>query len=382
MRGRNGFARGVIAFALLGAAAPAPAESADPQTREIMAEIVEALATVLPLSLSEERWADPAQHETIDAALRKLRSYASALQAHGAGRESSFEFLSGTLAHDTEEIQTRFADGRIGQSRFLLHHLTETCIACHARLPDDRERSLGEQITADPAIAALPVEDRVQLEVATRQFDRALASYEALFANTETSLAEIDLTGHFESYLEVCLRVKEDPQRALAQFERLLAREDLPQRLRRRMQRWVESLRALEDSDAPPLARARELMGADFETRTSDDDELVGLIAASGVIQRALAEGRIADADLGEAYYLLGVIESRVGRSFWASQTEHFLETAIRVGPGQPYAEAAFDLLEELLVSGFSGSGGTHIPPDLVDRMAELQRLIDAAHGS
>jgi len=70
----------------------------------------------------------------------------------------------------------------------------------------------------------------------------------------------------------------------------------------------------------------------------------------------------------GEAYYLLGVVEWGVGRSFWASETELFLEAAIRMGPKQPYARAAFDLLEEFLVSGYTGSAGTNVPADVEQR--------------
>jgi hypothetical protein len=82
---------------------------------------------------------------------------------------------------------------------------------------------------------------------------------------------------------------------------------------------------------------------------------------------------------VGEAYYLLGVIESRIGRSFWASQAEFFLETAVRMGPKERYADAAFALLEEFLISGYTGSAGTDVPPDVVERLQKLDELMKRA---
>jgi hypothetical protein len=75
----------------------------------------------------------------------------------------------------------------------------------------------------------------------------------------------------------------------------------------------------------------------------------------------------------------MGVIEADIGRSFWASQTEHYLETAIRIGPGEPYAEPAFELLEAFVVTGYTGSSGEHVPPDVREQLARSRALIDRA---
>jgi hypothetical protein len=193
---------------------------------------------------------------------------------------------------------------------------------------------------------------------------------------------ELDLTGDFESYLELCLRVQEDPQRAITHLEKLVARTDLPPRLRPQLATWIETLSALRDEDhSPPLERARQLIRDDSDSlRPSDASKLVSLIAASGVLHRYVASASASASQLGEAYYLLGVIESRIGRSLWAYQTEHLLETSIRMGPTEPYADTAFDLLEEFLISGYTGSSGTNVPADVRQRLDDLHQLMARAH--
>ena len=60
--------------------------------------------------------------------------------------------------------------------------------------------------------------------------------------------------------------------------------------------------------------------------------------------------------------HLLGVIDTRVGRSFWLSQAETFLEAAIRAAPSSDIARESYDLLEEYLVAGYTGSAGRKHP--------------------
>lgn len=350
-------------------------------TKGIMAEIVEALRVVLPLSLDGVRFGDPANRAVVNSALDSLASNAKSLEDHSANQELGFAHLSGSLARDSLDIRERFAEGRVDEAQFLLQHLTETCVACHSRLPDDREHPLGKRLTQEGAIAALPREERAQFEIATRQFDRALATYESLFADTDSSIAELDLSGDLENYLELCLRVQGNPDHAISSLERLAARKDLPSRLQPKLKIWIAALRALEDvPESNAIEQARELAGAALEDSwESDSSDLVRLIAASGLLHRYVASTMDLPKRVGEAYYLLGVVESRVGRSFWASQAEFFLETAIRMGPKERYAEAAFKLLEEFLVSGYTGSAGTNIPPDVVGRLRELDELIKHA---
>ena len=359
-------------------------EEPDPETEEMMIEIVQALRVVIPLSLNGDRFSDPANRTAVNGALDSLVSNARRLEAHGSSQELGFAHLSGSLARDSLDIRKRFAEGRVDEARFLLRHLTETCVACHSRLPDDRERALGKSLMEEQAISALPREERVQFEVATRQFDRALATYESLFSDPDTSIAELDLSGDLENYLELCLRVQGDPDRAISNLERLASRKDLPKRLQPHVETWIESLRSLGDApDGDAIKRARELVKPVLEdSKASGNSELVRLIAASGLLHRYVASTADSPERVGEAYYLLGVIESRIGRSFWASQTEFFLETAIRMGPKERYADAAFALLEEFLVSGFTGSSGAHVPPDVVQRLEELDELMKRARAT
>jgi len=354
----------------------------DPQTRSTMGAILGSLTVVLPLSLSDARYSDPAQREAVRAALQALAADGARLEAHGASQDASFGFLSRSLARDTREILERYEEERFAESRFLLHQVTDNCVACHSRLPDPNKHPVGARLFENSDMAALPPVERVELEVATRQFEQALDTYEDLFADPSTSPADLDLLGTLDGYLELCLRVAGDPERPAATFEKLARRDDVSPPLRRTLQAWATALRELAADEAreASLANARELIdAARSEARFEGDRRnLVRYVAASALLHRRLAAGGLSAIELAQAYYWLGVIESHVGRSFWLSQTEHFLEASIRAAPQSPVAEEAYALLEEFVVSGYTGSAGTGVPEDERERLASLRRLLDA----
>ena len=366
-----------------GAGQEVPAEL---DTRAAMGAMVKQLAFLLPLSLDDERFGDPAQRDAIFAALLELARLGGTLEAHGHDRDAGFDFLSRSLARDTSEMLARYEQGRFAESRFLTHQLTDNCIACHSRLPDPEPRPLGQLLFASTEVADLPLDERVRLQMATRQFDAALASFEALFASPDHSASDLDLTGQLDAYLEICLRVEGEPRRPIPGFEKLAKRDDTRAPLRENLRAWIASLRELQERSPAesPLAEARALLQVAKDRSRFPDDRraLVYYIAASSVMHRYVAGNPPSRRDRGEAYYLLGLIESHVGRSFWLSQTEHYLETAIRVAPEQPYADDAYALLEEFVVSGYTGSAGGAVPEDVRARLDELRALIEARQGS
>jgi hypothetical protein len=111
-----------------------------------------------------------------------------------------------------------------------------------------------------------------------------------------------------------------------------------------------------------------------------DRDALVYDLAASGELHR-FADATPPGPDVAFAYFQLGEIESRVGRTFWLSQTDIYLEASIRMAPGAPFAGKALAELRDFLVSGYTGSEGRQVPADVQRRLAELSALVEAARA-
>src|SRR5262249_37707079 len=162
--------------------------------------------------------------------------------------------------------------------------------------------------------------------------------------------------------------------RAQRAFTGLAKRPDVPAGMRANLAAWNTSLASFAERKptGPPLDAARRLV-AEAQDRARYPDDRAALVVyfeASGQLHRFLDQRPASRTEQAEACYLLGVIESRVGRSAWLSQTEFLLERAIRLAPQKPFARDAYELLAEFEASSYGGAAGPHagIPPDVQAR--------------
>ena len=362
---------------------PALAGGPDPEleTRQRMQPIFEAVRLLFPLSLDQERFNDPALRDRILASLQLLESSSGDLASHGQERGASFAFLSRSLSIDARDVHQRYEEGHVREARFLVQQLVETCVACHSRLPSEQSSGLSSQFSSNLEQADLPLDQRAKLEYATRQFDRAVVTYEALLASPDFSPTTLDLMGHIDDYLELSIRVRgeyERPARTLSSFGK---RDEVSPALAGEVKHWIRSLREIEKRKPAPkaLEEARLLVAdaGDAQRFRDERDALVYYLQAGSVLHRYLEDQPTDPDDVATAYYMMGVIETRVGQSFWLSQAEVFLETAIRTAPSSDVAVKSYDLLEEFMVAGYTGSGGAQVPPDIQAKLDELQRIVN-----
>jgi tetratricopeptide (TPR) repeat protein len=362
--------------AVLGCAPPEAPLSEVPNTPARMAGIVAALQTALPAAQDQDAFASPARREEIGAALRELARNASALELHGGDETPGFRFFSRRLADDAGEISKRFHAGSHDEARFLLNQVVDDCAGCHVRLPDLREHAVGVPLTA--SLEAAPARTRVKLLVATRQFDAALTSYEALFAATESPPSALDFEGLLEDYLVVAVRVRSDFARADRGLAALQARGDAPPYLAHLLASWRAALAELAPfEDGSTLVDARKVLDrANAQRRyPADRSALVHDLVASALLHRALARGLGSPDETAEASYLLGLAELRNDPSRGLPQAEAYLESAIRAAPNSDIARDAYGVLEEQTVLGWMGSAGLDMPRDVSDWLGELRAL-------
>jgi hypothetical protein len=185
--------------------------------------------------------------------------------------------------------------------------------------------------------------------------------------------------------------VKHDAGRALRGLQKLAARRDAPRYLKGKIRAWSVALEELEETwrgpgaDVDPnlslsrrLARRRDRV----EGFPHSHEQLIFDLAASSELYRLLERQSEPGPKLAEAYFLLGAIETRSADSYWIPQAEFHLETAVRLAPDGPFAEPAYELLEEYTVASYGGTIEEWVPGDVRRRLAELQKLLERAPES
>jgi hypothetical protein len=352
-----------------------------------MHQLFRDLSCVYRLALSEPSFQDPANRDRILASLDSLSANARRMGEHGADAGPSTGYFSRSLARDANEAVVRFRQGRYEGTRFLVDQLMNNCFACHTRLPSDRPFQLGERFLEETPVESLTAPELARLQVTMRQFEDALSTFKRYFESTTVPAAQIATSPAFENYLRVCLRVEDDCARAISTFELFRRRPDVPPYLDARLRAWSEDLERLKkkrkQGERNPLARGRELIrdGQYHNAFPTDPRGAVRFVAATGYLNRYLETSPTDRDRLAEAYYLLGVAESYISPTYWRSQSDVLLERAIRMSPHSVYGRMAFDFLEEYTASGYTGSSGVNIPPEVQERLDELRSLVEEREG-
>jgi len=388
--------RAGLALALAGLAGPmrAAAQDAVPaeppgDTRQVMQVLLDAFTRVVVLGQDEATFSDPRHREAVVETLRAMAGQVERLAGHAGGPgelgelERTHGFVGGSLGADVGEALESYRRGHYAGARFLVGQMAENCFACHSKLPAGEGGELGASLLERDAVQALPRARRAKLAVAARRFDSALALYEEMFAGTELSAVQIDAAGGLEDYLKIVLRVRDDRDRAVATLDAFRTRPDVPRYLDAEIAAWREALADLAPLEAvlDPMAQARAWI-REGQLRTDfpgDQRGLVHFVLASSLLHRHLAARPGRRAELAEAFLLLGQTEAHISHSLWVSETEAFLENAIRTAPETSHARRAYATLEAFLLTGFTGSSGTHLPPEIEAWLGELRALLDAA---
>jgi tetratricopeptide (TPR) repeat protein len=358
-------------------AAPQPADRE--ATVATMQQIFESIRVLLPLSVNPATFGAPEHRAEVESALRALQQNAGALATHARSDDAARRYLGASLASDASEALERYRAGRFEGAAFQIQQTTETCVACHTRLRSRGDSPEAKHFVSRTALAKLPLPERARLEVATRQFDEATKSYEKLFADRDVHAGE--LLDPLTDYLIVQVRVQGDFERARATLERFAKRPDLWRNLRSDVEAWIRALRELEPFGAlpPEIASARELIerARGLSLYPADRRPLIHYLVASSILQRVLEAGPADDREAGEAYYLLGLCETHIGTSYWITQADLYLETAIRLAPKEPFAAEAFAVLEEETMVAYTGNSGDPLPDSVSKHLDELRKLID-----
>jgi hypothetical protein len=369
-----------LALLALAGCAEQDEPDADEITRGVMREIFDAIRVTLPATTDAARFAAPESREPIRAALDALARNTVLLEQHFRKRDAELGFLARSIERDAAEAQLAYAHGQFGRSAFVLRQIVENCVVCHTRLPDAQGSLVAQGFVDEGVLATLPAQPRATLLIATRQFDAALSALEEVLADPLTHPAV--MLGPLTDYLVVSIRVQGDYERPIEVLEAFSQREDLWPSLREDVEEWIDALPALRERAGrePTVASARSLIEAG-EARDEFGDgqgSLLHFIAASSVLERYIASQPSPTAELGEAFYLRGMLETRIGRNYWVTTAPFLLEEAIRIAPGEPFARDALGRLERELFAAYEGSDIEELPAAEKAHLAQLRALIEA----
>jgi len=358
-----------------------PKQLDDDDTRAVMREIFEGIRVALPASIDSATFSEPQNQGEIFAALDTMARNAAVLEEHAKGCDAQTGFLARSVKRDAIEARTTYRYGHYQRSAFVLQQMVEDCVACHTRLPADCGSSIAVDFVDEGVMASLPARSKAPLLIATRQFDRALGALEEVLADPATHPAM--MLGPLTDYLIVALRVEGDYQRPVATLKTFARRKDLWPSLRRDVEEWIATITSLREraARASSVDDARAIIeeGEALDEYGNGQGSLLHFIVASSILERYIHAHPVRNDALGEAYYLRGILETRIGGNYWVTTAPFFLEESIRIAPHAASATEALVVLERELFAAYEGSDIEELPDAEKAHLAELRALIEGS---
>lgn len=288
-----------------------------------------------------------------------------------------------TLVQNAFEKETKRAyraikEGHVDYGKAILRTATGYCVACHSRNSNGPDFPTFQ---LSPKADTLTSFEKAQLLAATRQYDGAIDTFAALARDAAYAKARpLEWNRAVKHALNLAVRVKEDPDRALAILSGVPSAV-AAQFMMQDMAQWKKSLEAWKkekdsalNSEAALYRKAKKLIdqARSMQQFPIDRSADVLYLRASALLHNQLKrapQGPLA----AEALYLLGKSYEVFGDLQNERWHELFYEACIRNRPHSPVALSCYEAYESSLYFGYTGSGGTALPDDVQTSLAELK---------
>lgn len=341
-----------------------------------------------PFIYSQKEYYKPGNRQQIKESLAsfstELHQISPEMGQKFLGPDPILKYSLDRLIEDVERAGEAFELGQLEYSRSSMKAVLNHCFRCHT-MSKMEERAQWDIAAAFKNIELPPLE-KADLLVAGRKYDEALVTLEDMLNNKQFIQSS---PFHFEAalrkYLAITVRVKESPERALHELEKVVEREDIPFYIQEQARSWKQSLldwsrerkAGKEVGKGSLLKQAKERIQKAHKLQQYAKDHAgdVEFLRASTLLHASLKQAK-KQKEFAEIYYLLGEsYEVLDGLSHW-NLHETYYDACVRTLPKSPLAKQCFRRLQSSVYLGFSGSSGVHIPVNERQRLNELRKLV------
>ncbi len=338
-----------------------------------MRAVYSSLLTIFPLTLNTKSFTSKDNTKAIQENLNLIAQHAKEINTLAAKDEKGHAYLSLQLERNARQAALKYKDGFHDQAHFFVEELYDTCLSCHTSRSSSGDSAFTMDLSKNLDMDAMGTFGKAKFLALSRQFDRALDEYERILKSRELSLEELLHFDPLVDYMVLSVRVKGDADRPLKTFNELLKRP-LPGPVKHDLESWQKSLKQVKSrpKNMNDLEFARTLIKDVNRDRTG----LVNYIFASKYLKDHLKKVNISSTDKAETYYQLGICELSIGESLLSGESGMYLEESIRLAPKAPFAKRAYELYEESVTLGYTGSAGINLPADEKARLDELKKLV------
>lgn len=352
-----------------------------------MQQMRSGLQEIMPL-LVEDGPVSSAKQKRLEKATQKLMTLAHQINySPDAGvsplppdGDPTLPFVATLLDRELKHAYESLRESHVDYAKHLLRTATGYCITCHTR--NDRGPDFPVMDWVPPkGVGQL---EKAELLTATRHFDEALDAYRAVLQDSKRTVQRpIEWGKALRAALVIAVRVKQDPDKALAVIDAAQKQTKAPDFYQAYLPVWKKSIEEWKAGiDRKPstedaiYAEAKTLMDRAKEAQKYPLDHTTEILYLRASASAHELLGRFPSGKrAAEALFIAGVVYDTWSDRQLVSLPEMYFEACIRKAPGTPIARDCFGRFEERVYFGFTGSSGTVLPKDRQDLLQELKTL-------
>jgi hypothetical protein len=364
----------------------ARAEEAKPAPKagwtKTMQDLYGTLSKVLTIVSDDDRFYDSKSRRELNREVKKLTRLAHDVDRgseKAPDRDPSVVIFGRLFADEAKYGERVLKNGYEEYARDVYRSLSGYCISCHTRTQSGPSFS---SLPLNPSGNTLSAFEKGSFFAASRQYDRAMAEYDRVLADGVKALP-VEWARSVKYSLAIAVRVKRDPVLTEQIIERVLKTPQAPFFLKQDAKKWLESAQAWK-KERPHAGVTEDGLRAEavrlwaeaheFQRYPADHAADILYLRASAAVHDLLQfapTGRYS----GEAYLLAGMAYEVLSTFNIGELHEIYYEACIRNNPHTAASELCFQRFEAAVYEGFTGSGGTHLPDDLKDKLKKLEQL-------
>ncbi|MCB9030142.1 MAG: hypothetical protein H6619_03760 [Deltaproteobacteria bacterium] len=362
-------------FQFLILALPLTVFAKDGAIQNTMLEVYASFKDLQPYLIDSSRFEDAQNQKKIKKLVSKLSA-----ELHGAESfDTKYRKLPGfnaqmtSLAEMLDEVNKGFETNSAGWSLWRLRAISNNCQTCHTGYGVD-VRFTDKNVNLDK----LDSLSKGEFYLASRQYPSAQAAFFQAAINPPTGHSSLEA---LRKWLIIYTRVNNDPQQALFKLDFILQKKtNLRPYEREEISDWVIALRRWsteKDEEKDTLSKAESLLRKALDVQMPYFGKVgaVELLRSTALLHEVLDDTKLSDEKRRRALYLIGLSYSKLPLFFVNELPELFLEQCIREYPNTLEAKNSFKLIKEILITGYTGSSGAHIPGEVDVKLEELYKV-------
>ncbi len=354
-------------------------------TSQQMNQAFEALSKLVPYLTSEEKFQEKKNTKLIEENLVKIQQAFKAAGHEGLVKQDIFLPSYKLIQENLSESLQSFKKGNKEISLWRLKEITALCLDCHTRLPGELPSSYE--------LTGLDVDhsrftDAYNLGIAQLIVRRYLDAKNSFTRAIDQKILKGEMKDLIKPFKQVLLletKVHKNPKAMITFIDHYKDKKGLSLELKQILQNWREQLL---------VWTKKNISSEGFKT----DEEVAGFIKLS--VEPLTKHAQLEDAHDVDHLFISGFLSNYMFRNkqsilgpdlnFWIGRSEKYLKRENFFGSGDLFfkqcilrypkhamALKCFEEYKDSIEFEFSGSSGTHIPPEIKKELNELKGLIN-----